>query len=198
VKIINSIALFFLFSLAMPGFAVADLKPLFHNGAEVFKIQNNAGKTPQFRVLDDTPTEKALALGVITALNTQADVQPKIPMTDYIDLKFESMKLIPSKKQAKDILLSIRLSGYELELEKIISRVDFLAGKLIEIPFPTGKRQVAVFDVSSRGSLKMRLDPKTNVIILENVAADMDFEAPVMGGGSESVRFSGKGIRESK
>ncbi|MES2857522.1 MAG: hypothetical protein V4692_16750 [Bdellovibrionota bacterium] len=168
--------------------------PLFSKGEEVFDIQNQAGKTPVFRVLDDSTSERALAIAVITTLNSQSEVQPKIPQKDYLDLKFETMKFAPNGKNKID--LSIKLSGYEVALEKTVDRADFLAGKPISIPFPSGRRNVAFFDVNASGNLKFRFDSAKEIVVLDEVRAKMDFDSPLGDEGEESIKFSGRGIRQ--
>lgn len=167
--------------------------PLFAKGIENFKIQDKSGKTPQFRVLDDGLSEQALALGIIAALNAQETVQPKIPVREFIDLKFESMKVEPLSE--KELAISLKLSGYEMWIEKTIDKVKFLLGETIEIKVPESEKQIAMYNVTSSGKVKMRLNKMSNEIIFDDVSAKMNFTTPLGDDGSESVKFSGKGIR---
>jgi hypothetical protein len=169
---------------------------LFSQGAETFKIQDQSGKTPQYRVLDDTGTEQALALGIISTLNSQKDFQPKLPMKEHIDLRVETLSLKPVAGNANELAIALKLSGYNLELENKVDRARFLSGQPIEINFPATERDVTLFTVHSSGRLKMRLNPKTDVVLLDDVQAKMNFTSPLGGEGSEAIRFSGRGIRQ--
>jgi hypothetical protein len=193
--LVKSTILFVLTLIAQNALAT-NTTPLFSKGDEIFKFENAKGQQPVFRILDDSMTEKALAVAAIATLNTQGHVEPKIPMQDYIDLKFQTLKFSPPKRDSKQVDLSVKVSGYEIWLGKSIQRADFLSGKTLTVPFPTGDRTVAMFDVKANGNLKFRLDPKTNIVILDNVQADMSFTAPVGDGGSEAIRFSGRAIRQ--
>ncbi len=176
----------------------ANKSPMFSKGVEIFRIEISKGKTPQFRVLDDNATDKALALATIAFINSHQEVQPKVPMRDYIDLKIETLKLKVASdvKHGGDLDLTLKLSGYELELDRTVKKDKFLSGQTIEINYPSRTREVAMFTVNSSGSLRMRLDTKTNELILQNVHAKMDYDSQFGGSGWEDIRFSGKGIRQ--
>lgn len=172
--------------------------PLFSLGAESFRVQDAKGKTPQFRILDDSASEKALALGIIATLNASG-VKPQIPVSDYIDLKVERLTLEPASRANPDeIVVALRLSGYELPLSKTISKKKFLSGELVEIDFPPTTKTVTVYDVESYGKLRMRWQSATQSIAIETAQATMDFESQFGSTGSETIKFSGKGLREAR
>lgn len=170
--------------------------PLFTKGAERFVIQDQKGKTPEFRVLDGGGTEQALALAVIAILNAQPQVEPKIPARDYVDLKIQELKLEPESKTSKRLLMTLKLSGYDVEFTETVDRSKFEAGAPIEIKFPQKNKSVAMFQITSSGLLKMKLDPKAQMLILSDVRAKLDYESPLGDSGREAIQFQGKGIRK--
>lgn len=170
--------------------------PLFAKGAERFVIQDQKGKTPEFRVLDGGGTEQALALAVISILNAQPQVEPKIPARDYVDLKIQELKLEPESKTSKRLLMTLKLSGYDVEFTETIDRARFEAGAPIEIKFPQKNKSVAMFHITSSGLLKMKFDPKAESLILNDVRAKLDYESPLGDSGREAIQFQGKGIRK--
>lgn len=174
--------------------SAATKAPLFARGAEVFKIQDNKGHTPQFRILDDTTTEKALALAAITFINSHEEVTPKVPVRDYIDLKVESLKLIPKSKS--ELEMTLKLSGYNLQMNRTVDRKKFLSGQPIHLRYDPTEKEIALFNVQSRGNMKMQLDPKTNTIALQEVFAKLDYESQFGATGSEEIKFNGRGIRQ--
>lgn len=170
---------------------------LFANGAsETFKLQDKNGKTPEFRILDGGGSEQALALGVIATLNAQAEVQPKLPMQNHVDLKLQSLKFEPLSKTSKELAMMIKLSGYEIEFKETVNRAKFESGANIEINFPQKEKQLAMFNVESSGKLKMKFDPKTQTLLLSDVQAKMKYESPLGDNGQETIQFTGKGIRQ--
>jgi hypothetical protein len=173
--------------------ALAESKPLFSKGSETFKIENQKGQTPTFRVLSDSMTKQALAMATIGMLNAQDEVKPKIPLNSYIDLKFQSLTLEPATK--KDLRMSVKLSGYTVDLDQTINKQDLLSGKVIEVQYPKTQKDVAMYSVESNGKLKLHLEKATQNLILENVEAKMNFESPMGDDGSETVKFSGTAKR---
>lgn len=155
-----------------------------------YNIKNAKGETPSFRVLDKTVTEQALALAAITALNTEGG--QKIPVTNYVDLKFQQLTLKPI--DAHILALRLKLSGRDVDLEKTVSKDDLLKGKTITVDYPKTEKDVAMYDVTSSGQLKMHLDKASGDIILENVEAKMSFESPLGEDGTERVQFSGRAV----
>lgn len=176
--------------------AEAASSPLFTKGAERFVIQDQKGKTPEFRVLDGGGTEQALALAVISILNAQPQVEPKIPARDYVDLKIQELKLEPESKTSKRLLMTLKLSGYDVEFAETIDRSKFESGAPIEIKFPQKNKSVAMFHITSSGLLKMKFDPKAGIILLNDVRAKLDYESPLGDSGREAIQFQGKGIRK--
>lgn len=169
-------------------------KPMFSGGTETFKIQNEKGRTPEFRVLDDDATEKALAYAAIAYINSHEEVTPKVPVRDYVDLKVETLRLTPNGKTELDVFL--KLSGYELELDRTINRQKLLSGETIDVVYSPKSKDVAIFTIQSSGSLRMRFDKATNSLLLQKVHAKMNYESQFGGEGQEEIRFSGKGIRQ--
>jgi hypothetical protein len=170
--------------------------PLFKNGAETFQLQDQSGKTPEFRVLDGNASEKALALGVIAALNAQAEVDPKIPVQDHVDLKVQSLTFEPLSKKSKELSMTMKLSGYNVEFTQTVNRAKFESGAPIEIKFPQKEKQFAMFNIESSGNVKMRFDPKTQVLMLNDVRAKLDYDSTLGDSGTEAIQFSGKGLRQ--
>lgn len=168
---------------------------LFDKGPEVFSIQDSSGKAPVFRVLDKTASEKALAMALLTTLNLQPDVDPKFPVTGYVDLKIEEFFLAPAKDR-NELDLSVRLNGRYLVIPKAIDRAKFLAGETIDMTFPLKQKDVSAFELSSDGRLKMRLKKETNEIEIQNAMGHLTYSAPFVGSGDEKVQFTGKGIRK--
>jgi hypothetical protein len=177
------------FSLLMLASFNTHAAELFEKGRETFQIQNQKGQTPTFRVLQSSMTKQALAMAAIGLLNAQDEVQPKLPMTQYVDLKFQTLTLVP---EGKDTLrMKLKLTGYTLDLDKTISRKELLSGKVINIQYPRTESEVAMYTVASNGALKLRLDKATQTLILENVEAKMNFDSPLGDSGTESIRFAG-------
>lgn len=181
----------FILALAVNASAAA----LFSKGPERFKLEASKGKTPTFRVLSDSMTKQALAMGVISMINAQPEVTPKLPMTNYVDLKFDTLTIEPVSKNSKKLEMSLKISGYTVDLDQTIDRDKFLAGQTVEVKFPASNRTVAMYDVESRGTLKMKLNPDHQSITLENVYAKMSFDSPLGDSGQEVVQFSGIGKR---
>jgi hypothetical protein len=193
-KLALSLLLIFVTAIAFaPLTAQAEAKLLFAKGTESFKIENTKGQTPTFRVLSDSMTKQALAMATISMLNAQEDVQPKIPLNSYIDLKFQTLTLTPQK--GRDLQVTLKLSGYSVDLDQMINKEALLQGKEIEVVYPKTSKDVAVYTVESNGRLKMHLDKASQVLILENVEAKMTFESPLGDDGSEKIQFSGKAKR---
>lgn len=167
---------------------------LFSRGAEVFEVKDAKNATPSFRVLDDTPLEQGLAYAIEATVNAQPDVKPKLPVQGYIDLKIETLTFKPLK-DGKLAMLA-RVSGHDLDLEKSVSRAEFLAGKSILVKFEPQQKTVSAFDVNFRGGqFKFRWNSGAKELVIEDANAKVDFEAPFAGEGSESIRFTGKGRR---
>jgi len=166
---------------------------LFSKGAETFTIQNQSGQTPTFRVLSDSLTKQALAVAVIGVLNAQDSVQPKIPVSPYLDLKFQTLTLTPEGRDG--LALKLKLSGYDVDLSQTISKQELLSGKTVVVRYPETEKEVAMYTVDSGGSLKMRLEKAKDRLILEDVDAKMTFESPLGDEGSEAVHFSGTANR---
>jgi hypothetical protein len=154
---------------------------------------NQTGKTPVFRILNKDETGRALAMAAISFLNTQAEVKPKIPMHEYLDAQFQELRLEPSS--GNEVALFVKVSGYEIPLDKKIRKDDFLAGKTFEIPFPKGERQLVFFTIDSSGNLKFRLDKKTGNLILDDVTAKLNYSSQMGQSGKEFLHFTGRGIR---
>lgn len=169
---------------------------LFGKGVETFILQDSKGKTPEFRVLDGGGTEQALALGVIALLNAQPQVEPKIPARDYVDLKLQELKLEPESKTSKRLLMTLKLSGYDVEFIQTVDRQKFESGAPIEIAFPHKDKTVAMFHVVSSGVLKMKYDAKSGTLVLNDVRAKLNYDSPLGDSGTESIQFQGKGLRK--
>ena len=179
----------------LAGTSHASPTPLFQKGPEVFSIQDANSKAPVFRVLDKSAGEKALAVAILTTLNLQPDVDPKFPVTSYVDLKIEELYLAPAKNK-NELDLSLRLNGRYLEIPKPVDRAKFLAGETIEMTFPLKQKDLSAFEVNSDGRLKMRLDSAKNEIQIQDAMGHMTFTAPFLGSGDETVKFTGKAIRK--
>lgn len=169
---------------------------LFAKGQERFVVQDAKGKTPEFRVLDGGGTEQALALAVIALLNAQPEVEPKIPARDYVDLKVQELKLEPESKASKNLLMTLKLSGYDVEFTETVDRKKFESGAPIEIKFPQRKKTVAMFHVESSGLLKMKWDAKAGSVVFTDVRAKLDYDSPLGDSGREAIQFQGKGLRK--
>ncbi len=168
----------------------------FAKGPETFVFRDAKGLAPTFRVLHSTPSKRALALAAGAALNAHAEVKPKLPIQPYIDLKIESLTLEPAKEDR--LAVRARVSGYDLDVGKTVSRKDLLAGKLIDVRFEPHAQSVALFDVRFRGGrLKFRFDRKADALIVENAQARLEFATPLGGEESEAIQFKGRGTRAS-
>ena len=163
---------------------------------ETFIVHDAAGRVPTFRVLKDTPSDRTLAIAVLTTLNLQPEVQPKLPLTDYIDLKIEAMTLAPVAGSNTDLTLTVKVSGHEMELPKKVNKTDFLSGKPIELNFPKEERQVAVFDVNSNGKLRFKLLPGHNEIQIDEAVGHVKYDSSFLGSGDETVKFTGTATRK--
>lgn len=166
---------------------------LFAKGPETFQIQNQKGQTPTFRVLSDTMTKQALAMAAIGMINAQDEVQPKLPLTQYLDLKFQTVTLTP--EGADKLRMKLKLSGYPVDLEQTISKKELLSGQPIEVRYPRTESDVAMYSVESQGHLRLRLDRARQTLMLENVEAKMSFDSPLGDSGSEAIKFSGTAKR---
>lgn len=171
--------------------------PLFSKGAETFLIKDKSGKTPQFQVLDDSPSEKALASMLVTFMNADPKVQPKIPTDENLKLKVESLELAPSVDGPNQLVVSIKLSGREVELNRPVDKAKLLSGAPVTIDFPQSSKNLALFEVQSSGRLKMRLDKATNNLIIDEARAKSNIK---MSGveGAENISFTGRGLRQAK
>lgn len=172
---------------------------LFSKGAETFNIENKSGQTPTFRVLSGSMTKQALAMAAASLLNAEDDVKPKIPLNPYFDLKFQTLTLTPLKDERlkKDQLrMTLKLSGYAVDLDQTISRTDLLLGKVIDVIYPKTEKDVAMYSVESSGRMKLHLEKPSQSLILENVEAKMSFSSAIGEDGKESVQFSGKARRQ--
>lgn len=166
---------------------------LFAKGRETFQIKNQKGQTPTFRVLHDTMTKQALAMAAIGLLNAQDEVQPKLPLNRYVDLKFQTLTLVPEGKDR--LRVKLKLTGYTVDLDQTIAKQDLLSGKPIDIRYPKTESEVALYTVESNGALRLHLDKATQTLVLENVEAKMNFDSPLGDSGSESIRFTGTAKR---
>ena len=199
----GSLVLFSAFALASASQAATAAKPatsgsvpLFSKGQERFILKDAKGKTPEFRVLDGGGTEQALALAVIGILNAQPQVEPKIPARDYVDLKVQELKFEPESKTSRQLLMTLKLSGYDVEFIERVDRKKFESGAPIEIRFPQKSKTVAMFHIESSGLLKMKYDPKTGDLILNDVRAKLDYDSPLGDSGKEAIQFQGRGLRK--
>ncbi len=169
---------------------------LFAKGAETFKIQTAKGETPSFRVLSDSMSKRALAIGVITLINADKSVQPKLPMTDYVDLKFQSLVIEPVSKTPDKLQMTLKISGNLVELNQTINRESFVSGKVIEVKYPRSAREIMMYNVESEGQMKLKWEKKEDRVVLDEVRAKLSFE-PLMGESEvESVKFSALGKRQ--
>ena len=163
---------------------------------EFFTVKDASGRVPTFRVLKDTSTDRTLAIAVITTLNLQPNVQPKLPLTDYIDMKIEEIALTPAAGSTTELTMTVKVSGHYAELPKKVNKSDFLSGKSIELDFPKTERQVAVFDVNSNGKMRFKLLPGHNEIQIDEALAHVKYDSPFLGGGDQTVKFTGRATRK--
>jgi hypothetical protein len=166
---------------------------LFNKGRETFQILNDKGQTPTFRVLQDSMTKQALAMAAIGLINAQDDVKPKLPMTGYVDLKFQTLTLTPEGKDK--LKMKLKLSGYPIDIDQTISKSDLLSGKKIEVRYPEKESELAMYTVQSSGLLRLHLEKAAQTLILETVDAKINFDSPLGDSGDEAVRFSGRAKR---
>ena len=177
--------------------APASGSELFVKGPETFKFQDAKGETPTFRVLTDSMSKRALAIGVITLINSEKSVHPKMPITDYVDLKFQTLRIEPVLKSPDKLQMTLKISGYPIDIDQTIIRKDFLSGQLIEVRYPKKSRDVMMYNVETDGNMAMKWDMKADVLIFNEVRAKLSFDPPMSMGDSEteSVKFSGIGKR---
>jgi hypothetical protein len=169
----------------------------FAKGRETFAFKDSRGAAPTFRVLHSTPSKRALAIAAGAALNAQPEVKPKVPIQPYVDLKIESITFESLK--GDQLAMRARVSGYDVEIGKTVSRKDFLSGKTIDVRFEPQERSVALFYVKFRdGNLKFRFDKKSDVIHVENAQARLDFSTPLGSEETEALQFKARGKRVSR
>jgi hypothetical protein len=167
---------------------------LFSKGLETFVVKDASGKTPTFRVLSATPSEKALALAVVTTLNLAPDTE-KLPIKEYIDVKIEELNFQTVPEKVGDLKMIAKVSGRYLEIPKPVNRAQFLNGSTIELAFPLTQKNVALFDVKSDGKIKFRFDAAKNEVKIFEGTGHMNYAAPLLGSGEETIRFSGTATR---
>lgn len=170
--------------------------PLFSKGLETFIVRDAKGNTPSFRVLHQTASERALALAVITSLNMAPETE-KLPVKEYIDLKIEELTLQAAPSKANDLTMTAKVSGRYLEIPKPVDRAKFLAGETIEMSFPLTQKNVALFDVKSDGKIRFKWVPERKEIQILEGMGHINYAAPLLGGGDETIRFTGVGARKS-
>ncbi len=174
--------------------AAAPASKLSFEKPEVFKIVDSRGRTPKFRVLDDSPSEQALAVAIASTINQEASVQPKLPMSGYLDLEIRKMSFAPVAKNPAKLDVTVNLSGYDVEIEKTVSRSALLAGELITLEFPKGEKSVSLFSINGNGHVKFRFDKKSSELVIEDAYGKMAYETPLDPGGTETIRFKGRGL----
>lgn len=170
--------------------------PLFSKGVETFKLETTQGKPATFVVLNDSATERALAVTIATALNAQPETQPKIPINGQLQLNLERMTIAPQKDKPQDLAITVRVSGHDLTLPRTVDRSTFLSGKVIEMNFPKEERSLTGFTIEGGGKLKFRFDPKRNEVAILNAEGKMKYDTILGDYGKEQIRFQGRGVRQ--
>ena len=167
---------------------------LFGAGPETFLLHDPSGQVPSFRILSDSTAKQALALAIEATLNSQETVEPKLPVDGHIDLRFESLTLLPAKGDR--LKLRARVSGHELDIDKDLSQADLLAGKTIDLAFAPAEKSISLFQVRfTGGHFRFRLDRAAKRLVIEDANARALFSAPFGGEGEEAIRFHGRGDR---
>jgi hypothetical protein len=175
----------------LPSFLVARAeKPsqLFDKGVETFKIVNEQSKTPSFRILNSSTAKKSFAVAVNSLLN--------LPNHPYVDIELQKLILRPISDQPLMVAMFLIASGKEYRVEPNLKKADLLSEKYIDIKVPTETSSVAVFNVSTKGTLTLKYNAKDDVLLIQNVHASFDIESPISERETEQVNFSGRGLRQ--
>jgi hypothetical protein len=168
---------------------------LFATGKEIFRLQDRTGSTPAFKILHATPAKRALGLAIATTLNSSGQLQSPIPAEKPIELRLERITFAPMAGHSDQLAVTIRVSGNDVALGEAVSRTRLLSGQQISLNLPQSEQDVSLFSVRSNGRLKMSLDTRARELLIDEARAQIHFESPLAGSDSESIYFSGKGIR---
>lgn len=166
--------------------------PLFTKNQEIFRVVNDKGQTPTFRVLKDSLLKQSLAIAINSKWNLNEKSSDPKP---YVDLKIEKIFLTLAKNKKDEIALSFQISGQQLEIDSTISREQLLAGKPILLKLPQKSEQLSLFKVTSEGQMTLRYKKSEDILMIENGFAKMQIESPLSDDESESIKLQAQGIR---
>ncbi len=173
--------------------AFASQAPLFQNGSESFRIVDDHGKSPSFRVLNDSMTKRALAMALNSALKLS---DPGSAMHPYVDLHFEKIVFHSIKGAPQKAALVLQVSGREFKLEQTIQKADLLNGKTIAVRIPADDHEIAMVNVTSEGQLVFKYNARLNQLLISRVQGHLEIENPLSENETEQILFSGRGLRQ--
>lgn len=164
------------------------LGPLFYKGEEIFKIVDEHNKTPKFRILNSSPTKKTFALAVNSVLN--------LGVHEYVDIELQKFILRPVAESSNLVAMFLMASGKEYKVEPNLKKADLRDEKYIDVKVPTETSNVAVFNVTSRGTFTLKYVAKDEVLLIQNAKVHFEIDSPLSGSETEQVQFSGRGLRQ--
>ena len=164
------------------------LGPLLEKGEEIFKIVDEHNKTPNFRILNSSPTKKTFALAVNSVLN--------LGIHEYVDVELQKFILRPVAENSNQVAMFLIASGKEYKIEPNLKKADLRDEKYIDVKVPTETSQVAVFNVTSKGTFTLKYVAKDEVLLIQNAKVNFDIDSSLTGSESEHVQFSGRGLRQ--
>jgi hypothetical protein len=169
---------------------------LFVNGAEAFRVVDERGETPRFRLLDSTSRRRALALAINSALRRRPDADKGVPSFNYLEARVERLILRPDDRDGSRLRAQVRVSGQTFEIRDLIDRKAFEEGRKIGLRIRPHSEEAPPVRVASSGHLAIRWNAPQNAIEIARAEANLTVSAPLSDDLTESIEFRGLALRD--
>ena len=177
--------------------SAAPRSPLFSAGtAERFRIVDAKGEAPRFRLLEGSARKRAMAFAINAALRASANGDKAAASSNYVDARIEELLIRPDRSNSNKLRLVLRVSGQGFDIDETIDRKAFVEGRKIALQIRRQTEEAPPITVETSGHLSLRWDEAQNSIEIARGQADFTLSAPLTDDTTESIDFSGRGLRE--
>jgi hypothetical protein len=174
----------------------AALRPLFVSGFEAFRLVDERGETPRFRLLDSSSRRRSLAFAINQALRARPESDKGAPSSNYVEADLERLLLRLDSADRSRLRVQVKVSGHLFELRDTIDRAAFESGRKIGLRIRSRTEDAPPLTIESSGHVALQWVAHENAIRIARAEAIFNVMAPLTEDLFETIEFKGEALRE--